>query len=829
MWMPPWRGVTDRLLVDLRSAARSLRAAPAIPLAVILTTALAVGINLAMVGLIDRALLSPPPHVVDPDRVFTMAFETTGPAGDKGLVGTTSFPTFESIRAALPNLMAAAFTSAGTSVNVESQRLMVKATGVTSGYFATLGVRAQKGRTLLAEDERPRAGAMVAVLSHSLWQRAFGGDERVLGRRLTLGGLELAVIGVMPAGFSGHSTERTDLWVPLPAAMRGRPGWESAPTLVFAGIVVRLAPGQPASSGASQLGAATGSRVVLLPIIGADVAPAPHQIAMWLAGVSLVVLLAGLTNGATLSLVRSARRRRETSIRVSLGATRRRLARQLLIESVLVAGMATGVALILGYWLDEMVRRLLFPSLIESLGMTRRVVLAALAGGTCTLLVVVTAGMLQLPAQVTAADLGGRRRAWRRGALRNELLILQTTLAVLLISGAGMLGQKYFSTVANDQYARLDDVVVAGFERGPRSTSEAEQDDLLASAVDRVRVLPGVAAATVFFVLPFYNVMAPPIDIPGRGEPRVNGELPFLIESTPELLDILRVEIVRGRGFTSTDNQGAAPVAIVSETMARAAWPGVSALGRCLRVGLDPAWDPRTARRPPTPPPSAPCREVVGIARDWQPPPDAPPSARRIAHYYLPFAQKLAFPSSMSTPRVSGLLLRQESGVDVSADAIRRAIAGERSGLPFLEVRPFAALQGPRLVQWLMGMKLLMLFGGLALATAAIGIHATFSHTVTQRRHEIAVRLAIGASRRDVLLMVLREAAVVAARGIVSGIVVAILAGWSARSLIFGLQSPGPLVIALTGSLVLLVAALATWIPAQAASRAEPSVLLRSE
>jgi predicted permease len=826
VWVAPW---LDHTVQDLRYAIRGLRRTPGIPVAIILTTALAVGVNLAMVGLIDRALLSPPAHIIDPQRVFSIAFETIGPSGEKGLVGTTSFLSFEAIRTAVPDVTPAAWTGSGTSVTVGDQRLAVKSMAVTHGYFSMLGVPARKGRTLVADDDASSQGAAVAVLSHALWQRAFGGDEQVLGRRLKLGGLELDVVGVMPPGFSGHSTERTDLWVPLPTAMRDLPGWQTAPTLAFAQIGVRLAPDQSVSRAAALLTAATGARVVLFPVIGADVAPAPHQIAMWLAGVSLVVLLAGLANGATLSLVRNARRRREASIRASLGATRARLATQVLIESAIVAGLATGVAVILGYWLDEIVRRLLFPFLIESVGMTRRVLVAAAAGGACTLLVTAAAGILQLPPQVTSAELRGTRRGWRRWALRRELLIAQTTLAVVLLTAAGMLGQEYDRELASDQYARIDDVVVAEFARGPGSMSTADQDALLTSAVERVREVPGVAAATVFFVLPYYNVMAPPIEIPGRGEPLIGGELPYLIESTPELLDILRVEVVRGRPFTAADGASAPPVAIVSEAMARTVWPGVSALGKCIRIGLDPEWDPRTAIGPPKPPASAPCREVVGIARDWQPPSNSPAGARRIAHYYVPFAQGVQRPPQMALPRVSGLVLRPESGIDLSGDGIRRAVARGRDDLPLLELRRFAALQRPRLAHWLMGTKLLLLFGALALATAAVGIHAAFAHAVVQRRHEIAVRLAVGASRGDVVLMVLRQGSVVAARGIVAGVIVAILAGWSARSLIVGLESPGPVVIVLTGSLVLVVAILATWIPALTASRAEPDLLLRSE
>jgi putative ABC transport system permease protein len=817
----------DRVFVDLRSAIRSLRATPAIPIAVVLTTALAVGINLAMVGLIDRALLSPPPHVSDPDRVFTVGFEAVAPSGEKFLSGTTTFLTFEAIRASVPDVTPAAWTPAGESVSVGDQRLAVNARGVTSGYFTMLGARAQAGRTLLAEDDRPSSNAMVAVVSHSLWQRAFGGDRQILSRRLRLGGLELDVIGVMPPGFGGHSAERTDLWVPMRTAMRDHPKWETSATLVFASIGVRLEPGETVSRAASRLGAATGTRVLLMPIIGAHVAPEPHRIAWWLAALALVVLLAGLANGATLWLVRSARRRRETSIRVSLGATRGRLARQLLVEATIVAVAATGVALVFGYWLDEAVRRLLFPFLVESTGMTRRVVIAAATGGACTFVVAATAGILQFPAHVSGADLLGARRHWRRSAVQHELMIVQTTLAVLLITAAGMFGQKYFGAVTSDQYARLADVVVAEFARGPRSMRAAEQDDLMTSAVERVRALPGVASATVFSMLPFHNVMAPPIDVPGVGEPRVNGEPPLLLESTPELLDILRIEMVQGRRFTAADDRGAAPVAIVSEAMARAVWPGVSALGRCIRIGHDPTWDPRTSRRAPTPPASAPCREIVGIARDWQRPPAVPAGTWEISYYYVPWAQRL--PSLFGDPHISGLLLRRESGVEVSADAIRRAIAGGRNDLAFLEVRSYATVQGPGLKHWFVGARLLLLFGALALATAAVGIHAAFAHAIAQRRHEVAVRLAVGASRRDVLVMVLREGSGIAVRGIVTGIAVAILAGWSARSLIVGLESPGLVVIAATGVVVLIVALLATWGPALAASRAEPNVLLRSE
>lgn len=641
LWVAPW---LDRTVQDIRYAARGLRRAPAPAVAIILTSALAVGLNLAMVGLIDRALLSPPARIVNPDRVFSIAFETTAPSGKTGLVGSTSFLSFEAIRTSVPDMMPAAWTRSQTNVTVGDQHFPIRALAVTPSYFAMLGVPSHRGRALVADDGASRMGTAVAVLSHSLWQRAFGGDERVLGKRLRLGGLDLEVVGVMPAGFSGHSAERTDLWMPMATAMRDQPAWDTASTLSFAQIGVRLAADQTLDRARAQLSAATGAGVVLMPIIGADIAPAPHQIAMWLAGVSLVVLIAGLANAATLSLVRSGRRSQETRLRAALGATQARLGTQALIESAFLAMVAAGVAVVVSYWLDEVVRRLLFPSLIESTGMTRRVVLCAVVGGVCTMLVTFAAGILQLHVQLRSAALRQTTPDPRPSALRRGLLIAQTTVAVVLLTAAGMLGQRYYRALISDQYARIDDVVIAGVARGPGSIGVAEQDELLISAVERVRSLPGVAAATVFFVLPYYNVMAPPIEVPGRGEPRINGKLPFLIESTPALLDILHVDIVRGRGFTEADDAGAAPVATVSEAMARSVWPGTSALGKCIRLGIDPDWDARTATGPPRPPAAAPCREIVGIARDWQPPSDSPPGARRIAHYYVPFAQGVARP-----------------------------------------------------------------------------------------------------------------------------------------------------------------------------------------
>jgi len=816
----------DRMMCDVASALRSLRAAPAIPVAAVLTTSLAVAINLAMAGLIDRALLSPPAHVVDPQQVFTVGFEVDSPSGEKNVAATASYLTFEAVQDRAPSVIAAAWNYASTSsVGVGDSRIPVRAVGVTGGYFNMLGAHAAFGRTLLPEDDRPPVGAPVAVLSHALWRGAFGADPNAVGRQLRFGGLSLEIVGVMPAGFSGHTAQRVDLWLPLSSAMHGSPGWHRQARMAVVELGVRIGADRNANGVSTELAAATGNPVILFPLVGADVAPEPYRIAMWLTAVSLVVLAAGLANGATLFLVRSARRRRETSIRAAMGATRGRLFRQLLIESAIVAIGATGVALLLGFWFDELVRRVLFPTLVESAGVNTVVIVAALIGGVCTLVVGTVAGVLQLPVEITSEDLAGRRRLWRRSTLQHELLIVQTTLAVLLITGAGMFAQSYLIMAGKNHDSRLADVLIVSFDDGPGS--RRDQDELFTNALDRVRKIAGVDAATVFGALPFRAIHVPPISVPGVGEPRLDGKLPFLIESTAESFDILQIEIVEGRALTPHDDRGV-PVVVVSETMARAVWPGGRAIGKCIRIGFDPDFDPGISAGPPGPPASAPCREVVGIARDWRREPR--PGAPRYMHYYMPIAQSLPLPPWLVPGAIAeGLLIRKRADIDLSAEAIRAAVTGGRTDLPFVDVQPYAANEGPRLQHWVIGTQLLLIFGALALATAAMGMYAAFAHSVAERRQEIAVRLAVGASRQRVLVMMLLEGTVVAGRGAINGVLVATLVGWAAQSMIFGLSSPSLLVSAAAMMIVLTLAIVATWFPALTASRAEPNTLLRTD
>ena len=816
----------ERLRNDVVSALRSLRSRPATAAGTVLTLAIAAGINLAMFGLIDRALLSPPARVADPDRVFTLAFQHSGPDGQPFAMGTTSYVMFESVRSGVPEATTSAWHKSSTGAVVEGTAIQIDAMLVSGSYFAMLGTAPLIGRTILPDDDRAPAGAPVAVVSHGFWTKTFSADRSVIGRRISMQGTSFVIVGVMPAGFSGHSAARADIWVPLHAAMDPASGWDRNPYRNVVEVGMRLGARQNDAAAATQAGTAADLPVVLSPITGARVAPAEHTIAYWLAAVSVLVLAIGLANTATLNLVRLARRRRELAIRVALGATRARLFSEMLVEAAIVATVAMSVALAFATWFDEAVRRLLLPSLVEHGAINARVASAAILAGVCALIVsaVVTAAQLRALGPVTIPAECGRRGKGHATAL----LLVQTTLTVVLLGGAGMFGKSLYTLVLQDFGMRMDGVLLVQFEQG--SGPVPGQDQLFGSAIERVRSLPGVAVATPVGTLPFTGFNVPPFGVPGLAQaPTINGQLPFLIATT-ELFDVLQLEIVQGRRFTPRDETGP-PVALVNETMARTIWPGMSAIGRCFRVGFDPSFDPATATGPPVPSAALPCREIIGVVHDIRQRSVVPSgNEARLMQYFLPFSQAhIVPPFASGGPRIQGLLLRTTGPIESLEEPIRRLVADGRTDLPFLRVRPYTELMEPQIRPWRNGTALLTLFSGLALIVAAVGLYAAFAHSVGERRREMAIRIAIGARPRGVLLMILREATMLAFGGILCGSVAAIIAARWVQSMLFGTSGSDPLVLGAAAALMLLVAALATFLPARTASHADPSALLRAE
>jgi putative ABC transport system permease protein len=812
---------------DIEYAFRAVTSAPGAAATAVFILALSIGINAAMVGLIDRALLGRPAQVTEPERLVTLAF-----IRDDARMATTSYVAYAAVRDDVPAFAGAvaAWQRSSTTVIVDGEQIHADAVLVSGTYFDVLGARAKVGRPVQPGDDRPAADPVI-VVSHAFWKSALGGSANVLGRRVIVNGLDYTVSGVMPPGFSGHSPARVDLWIPFSAAMRGSPGWDQEPYRRVASILARLAPAATIAAAATQAGAATNARVALDPLRGADVAPNDRRVAFWLTGVSALVLVIGLANAATLLLVRASRRRRDFAIRTALGASRARLLRQACAEAAIVAVAATAVSLLLAVWFDGAIRQVLLPAVAVAEGTGRGALLAAMVAGAIAAIVIACANAASIPRQLSAGGLEpafAKASAGKRLSLQTGLLVLQTALSVLLLSGAGMFGRSLYNLRAQDFGIRMDGVVIADVEPGPGARGGS--GDLFGDAIQRVRALPGVQQVTPIAAVPFSGFNVPPIGVPGRAEaPSVNGQLPFLQAATPEFFDILAIRILEGRKLTAADDRGA-PVVVVNETMARSVWPGESAVGKCIRIGFDPNFDPETATGPPIPSGAVPCREVVGVAGDMRQRSLLPADGEdRLMQYFVPFSQ-VPVPPFIPNPdrRPWGLMLHTEGDVAALAPAIRKAIVGTRTDVPFVRVRPYSQLLDRQIRPWRLGTVLFGLFSGLALCVGAIGLYAAFAHAVTVRRREMAIRMAIGAAPRGVVAMILREALIVAGAGLLGGWAAAVVGGRRLGSLLFETSPADPLVLGSTGVLMLAVAIVATLLPAWSASRVNPSALLRS-
>jgi putative ABC transport system permease protein len=816
----------------VREAWRSLARSPLLVAGAIATLAVSAGLNVAVFGLIHRALLGAPTHVTDTARVFTLGFGV--PGSDPGATMTsTSYVAFDAIRKETGAASrSAAFQRSTTTFLWDGEQRNAVSMLVSGGYFDLLGVRPLLGRGLGVADDEAGAVMPAAVLSHAFWRAALGGDPGVVGRRVHIGGLEYEVAGVMPEGFSGHSTSNVDVFVPFAGAMRATPGWDRETMRNVAGVLVRLAPDQNAQAAATRLGALLERPVFLRTLAGSEVGANERKVATWLAAVAALVLIIGLANSAILLVVRGVRARKVTAIRAALGASAARLRSQAFLDAALLAGIATLLSTVLASAMEGALRSVLFPELQSVSGTGRAGFITAIFAGLASLAVAAAASVSQLPRGDAAFSPGAA--AWgspRKRRSMTALLVLQTSLAVLLLGGAGLFGASLHRLRTQDFGLALDSATVVEFEQ---TSAELEgQDRLFTEALGKLEALPGVELATPINAIPFAGFNVPPISVPGRAEaPGAGRQLPFLTAATPKLLTILGIQVLEGRPFTDADDKGA-PVVLVNQTMARTVWPGESAIGKCIRVGFDPDFDPSTfdpSSGPPMPSEALPCREVIGVVKDVRQRSVLPFDGEdRLMQYLVPFSQVPIPPFVHDPTRIRGLLLRVDrTRADLPA-AIRRTVLAGRTDLPYLRVRTYAELLDRQLRPWTMGTRLLAIFSGLALAVAALGIFAAFAHTVAERRREMAIRIAIGARPGAVRRMVLREALKVALGGVLLGGAASVSAGRAMQSLLFGTAPTDPLVLLGSGMLMLLLAATATFLPAREAARADPSVVLRTE
>jgi predicted permease len=831
---------------DLLYAVRGLSRQPGFTVFVVLTLALGIGANSAIFGLLDRLLLSPPPHVREAGRVVHLLFGEQG-SGSGSARYTTSYPSFRDLQAlqgpggSTPFESLAAVTAGTMVFGRGADATAIQGSKATGRYFDLLGVRPEAGRFFGEEEDRAPDGLDVAVLSHELWQSRLGGSRAVIGRTIVLDGRPFLVLGIAPPGFTGDGIAPLDVWVPLSAAMRGLPGWRESRDLNLVTVLARLKPGvaEPAARQAataayrrglelSRPSDAARAQVVSLPLSsgrGPEGLTKEGRIALWLAGVALAVFLIAVGNVTNLLLLRTARRQREIAVRLALGMSRGQLVRLWMTESLLLAFLGGAVGLLFAHWGGNLTRLALLPGMAptDTLRQPRVFLVTALAA--------VVAGLIAglLPARQASAssvaqrlDPGALARSVRRSGLLTSLLLLQTGLTAVLLTGAGLFVASLYNVRNQDFGFTTERTLLAQVPIG-QDRPGFDQDAFYREALERVKRLPGVEGAIPVDALPFGAHNAPPISVPGfDGVPGQGEQLPFMNAAAPDYFRMMGMTILRGRGFTLSDDARAPLVAVLSETMGRVLWPGQDPLGKCIRVGYVEGESSSAEASA-----SLPCRQVVGIVNDVRPR-SIRPEEITIMQYYIPYEQ-LPPPPGPGIPTISGLLIRTAGDPRAMARAVQQTLQSFGPDSPYINVRPYQELLDPQIRPWRLGATLFTLFGGLALLMAAIGLYGVLANMVAQRRKEIGIRMALGASSGRVVRDVVGEGLAITLVGLgLGGLAVLVLGRWF-EPLLFGVTPRDPAVLATVVLTLTTVSVVASLIPAMRATRVDPNFALRTE
>ena len=829
------RELFDGIRQDLAFAARSLRRSPGFTLAAVLTLALGVGANVTMFGIVDRLLLRPPAHVTAPELVHRLYFtETAANSGETQTDPVVSYPAYVALADGMrPVGTVAAFHTSQLVLGESERARRGRVTLATWEFFPVLGVRPALGRFFTAEEDVPPAGGRVAVISHALWVSDYGADRAAVGRTLTVAGQRFEIVGVAPEGFAGLETTRIDAWLPMGAfggeiiGKYARGPWHEAVNVGWLRTVARIRSSALLPQ-AEQLATAayrhtyekrstpppeesSRARASFEPLLierGPDRTPSA-RIALWLAGMSLLVLLIASANVANLLLARAVRRRREIAVRLALGAGRARLVAQLLTEGMLIAVLGGCAAMFVAHSGGELVRGILLPN-VEWGGTLFDARTLVLAAG-----VVLGTGLLVglLPAlQASDVDLigslktGERDGGGRRSFTRTGLVVVQAALSLVLLAGAGL----FLRSLHNAREVELgfvaDRVLTVRLDLAGAGYSNEEAMVLYDRLYERMSSLPGVAHASLAFTEPFSTTIEYAISIPGRdtvidppsGPPRVNAV-------TSEFFATMGTRVVAGRGFSADDRRGAPLVGIVNETMARTLWPGRSALGERACI-------PEIAAKP--------CFVVVGIAEDarWNSLREEP-------------TMQMYFPLGQNPSTVPLRVLHLRTNVDPARiiRTVREEVRQVAPRVPFADVQVLAENLEPEMRPWRLGATVFTVFGVLALILAGLGLYSVIAYDVGQRTREMAVRMALGAGAGSVLRLILRQGVQLAGAGILAGLVIALASGRWVAPLLFELEPSDPVVLAGVAGMLFVVAIAASLIPAWRATRVPPGAALRGE
>lgn len=823
----------DQLLHDLRHAARRLGRSPGFAATVMVTLGLGIGANTAMFNAIDRLMFRPFPYLRDPGSVQRVYLESE--SGGK-VVTKTQYPyaryidlrrwttSFSQAAAVVDWRLAVGPSENGRELNVE---------GVSASFFHFFDARPALGRFFDATEDVVPRGADVAVLGYGYWQSELGG-RNVIGERLQVGPLMTTVIGVAPKDFVGAAEgEAPVVFLPVTTMAYALNQGDAARFATsyhwdWISMVVRRRPGIAASVASADLTHAfiesrTAQRLQdswLQP----DSVSRPHAVAgalrtaggpgaglesrtlLWISGVAMIVLIIACANVTNLMIARVIGRRREIAVRLALGIGRRRLAGQLLVEHLLIAALGGAAGLIVAETVTLALR-----SLVVREGATLDAVTdwhaLAIAGALALgagLVTSVGPTLFALRGELASALRAGMHEgAYRRSRARSGLLILQSALSVVLLVGAGLFVQSLVNVRA--QHLGWDPapvLIVTPNFRGLELDSAA-RTAVRHRILEAAREIPGVQHAARINGLPFgtsmFNIVVPGTDSAQRAA-RFNYQA-----TSPDYFETIDTHIVRGRGYTVHDRGVASRVAVVSQSMARRLWPDKDPIGQCFRLESE----------------TNPCMTVIGVAEDAV---QQNINDNERLLYYMPDEQ----PSIVMPGR--RLLLRM-AGDDPRAqmERVRRALQEVMPAPGYVTVSTLEDVVDAQRRSWRLGATMFVAFGALALIVAAVGLYGVVTYDVAQRRHELAIRLALGARAVSIVRLVVAQAFSFAGLGVAFGMATVLLLGRWLQPLLFGESARDPVILAGVAAMIGGVALLASAAPAARASRVDPNTALRSD
>jgi predicted permease len=809
---------------DVRYALRMLLRAPGFACVVVLTLALGIGANAVIFSAIDAVLLRDAP-VAEPDRV-AVVYTTSG----NQAYSSSSYPDYLDLRDSRAFESLAAFASVPLSLDANNQTESVPGEAVSGNYFDVLGVKIPVGRAFAPDEDRMAAPVRVAVISHALWQRVFSGDPSLIGRPIRLNGNAYTVVGVAPRGFRGPILGRApEVWVPMALQPEVRPPSAGlrrslghsrlleVREMRWMNIIGRLPEGGSAAQAGSgaevvarrlQTAHPESNRDRRFTVIslgdGPGVRESTRPMLRLLGGAVILVLLIACANVASLLLARAVSRRRETAVRMAVGAGRARLVRQWLAESVLLAILGSIGALLIAWWGTPLLHTFGIPETID-LSVNPRVLgftlLAAVASGVLFGLAPV-AQTLRRDTITALRDEGGAVATGAHAArMRSAFVVLQVALSLVLLVGAGLFLRTLNNAYSVDLGYEVDRTLLADINLDVRGYSQEAGQAAYERILERVKSIPGVASAGAARVT-VLSGGSRTTGVSMNGQPTVQGASNTLEVRTNvvshEYLEALGIPVVRGRSFDRTDRAGSPRVAIVSSSLARRLWPNADPVGKTLLNVSTPL-------------------QVIGVVPDTV-------YTNALESDSPPF-----FYSLLAQAYESGVTLHVRTAGDPLSvvPAVREAVRQVDSQIVVNRPRLLRDELDRSLSRERMMGTLIGLFGAIALVLAIVGLYGVMAHLANQRTTEIGIRLAMGAQPASILALLLGQGLRLVAIGSVLGVAGALLGTRYLESQLFGVKATDPLTY-VGVCLVLFVAGLsACAVPACRAMRLEPVIALR--